>query len=102
VHVSIDDDEAAKLQQKWETWGDGVRLVILESQYRLMIEPLLNYLQELNEQRLENEMITIVIPQFIPKRVWANALHMRTADTLRKVLMGQKNIVIVEVPYQVD
>lgn len=102
VHVSIDDVEAIKLQSKWETWGDGVRLVILESPYRLMIEPLIDYVTELSNNRLENEMITIVIPQFIPRRFWTNALHMRTADTLRKVLMGQKDIVIVEVPYQVD
>jgi amino acid transporter len=102
VHVSIDEEEAAKLQQKWETWGNGVRLVILESPYRLMIEPLLDYVSELSQNRLENEMITIVIPQFIPRRFWTNVLHMRTADTLRKVLMGQKDIVIVEVPYQVD
>ena len=102
VHVSIDDVEAIKLQSKWETWGDGVRLVILESPYRLMIEPLIDYVTELSINRLENEMITIVIPQFIPRRFWTNALHMRTADTLRKVLMGQQDIVIVEVPYQVD
>jgi hypothetical protein len=102
VHVSIDDDEAIKLQNKWETWGDGVRLVILESPYRLMIEPLIDYVTEFSLNRLENEMITIVIPQFIPHRFWTNALHMRTADTIRKILMGQKDIVIVEVPYQVD
>ena len=102
VHVSIDEDAANKLQQKWESWGDGVRLVILDSQYRLMVEPLIDYVAELSANRLENEMITIVIPQFIPKSVWSNFLHMRTADTLRKVLMGQKDIVIVEVPYQVE
>lgn len=102
VHVSIDEEEANKLQQKWETWGDGVRLVILDSQYRLMVEPLIDYVAELSANRLENEMITIVIPQFIPKRIWSNFLHMRTADTLRKVLMGQKDIVIVEVPYQIE
>ncbi len=102
VHVSIDEDESKKIQQKWETWGDGVRLVILDSPYRLMIEPLLDYIEELNQNKLENEMITIVVPQFVPRRFWTNALHMRTADTLRKVLMGQKDIVIVEVPYQVD
>jgi hypothetical protein len=102
VHVSIDEEETAKLQQKWETWGNGVRLVILDSPYRLMIEPLLDYIQDLDQQRQPNEMITIVVPQFVPRRFWTNALHMRTADTLRKVLMGQKDIVIVEVPYQVD
>ena len=102
VHVSIDETEAAKLQKKWELWGDGIRLLILDSPYRLMIEPLLDYIAELSEDRRENEVITIVIPQFIPRRFWTNALHMRTADTLRKILMGQKDIVIVEVPYQVD
>jgi amino acid transporter len=102
VHVSIDEEETLKLQQKWDTWGNGKRLVILESQYRLMIEPLLDYILELNQNRIENEMITIVIPQFIPRRFWTNALHMRTADTLRKVLIGLKNVVIVEVPYQIS
>lgn len=102
VHVSIDDEELEKVKQKWEIWGDGVRLVILDSPYRLLIEPLLEYIEDLNQNRLDNEMITIVVPQFIPRRFWTNALHMRTADTLRKVLMGQKDIVIVEVPYQVD
>jgi len=102
VHVSIDEDETAKVQQKWESWGDGIRLVILDSPYRLMIEPLLNYIQGLNQIRLANEMITIVVPHFVPRRFWTNVLHMRTADTLRRVLMGQKDIVIVEVPYQVD
>lgn len=102
VHVSIDEEETQKLQQKWEVWGDGVRLVILDSQYRLMVEPLIDYIIEISNNRLENEMITIVIPQFIPKLFWTNALHMRTADTLRKVLMGLKDIVIVEVPYQIE
>ena len=102
VHVSIDEEETKKLQQKWDTWGNGKRLVILESQYRLMIEPLLDYILELNQNRIENEMITIVIPQFIPRRFWTNALHMRTADTLRKVLIGLKDVVIVEVPYQIS
>lgn len=102
VHVSIDEEETQKLQQKWEVWGDGVRLVILDSQYRLMVEPLIDYVIEISNNRLENEMITIVIPQFIPKLFWTNALHMRTADTLRKVLMGLKDIVIVEVPYQIE
>ena len=41
VYVSIDPDEAEKFQQKWEQWGDGVRLVILDSPYRLLLEPLL-------------------------------------------------------------
>jgi len=102
VHISIDDQQAERLQEKWEIYGDGVRLLILESQYRLMIEPLVQYITELSNNLRDNEILTIVIPQFVPKHFWTNILHMRTADTLRKVLIGQKDVVIVEVPYQME
>ncbi len=102
VHVSIDGDETARVQQKWEVWGDGLRLVILESPYRLMVEPLLEYIDDLDAKRQPNELITIVVPQFVPKHVLSGALHARTADMLRNVLLNRRDIVITEVPYQVD
>jgi len=102
VHVSIDPLEAEKIQEKWETWGSGVRLVILESPYRLLIEPLLEYVEELQHQLQPNELITIVVPQFVPKQILAGLLHTHTADTLRGVLLNREGIVITEVPYQVD
>lgn len=101
VHVSIDPDETEKLKRKWERWGDGTRLVILESPYRLFLEPLLEYLGEVIVQRQPHEMITIVVPQFIPSRRWHQFLHMRTADLLRGQLLTYPGVVIVDVPYQV-
>ncbi|MDQ1301785.1 MAG: hypothetical protein QG637_1707, partial [Chloroflexota bacterium] len=89
VHVSIDPDEIARLQQRWDWWGKGTRLVILDSPYRLMIEPLLKYIEELSAQRQPNETITIVVPQFVPKDWWANALHAQTATWLRFALLGR-------------
>jgi amino acid transporter len=102
VHISIDPVEAEKVREKWEVWGEGVRLVIIDSQYRLFMEPLLNYIEEIDQQRQTNELITIVVPQFVAHNRLANLLHTRTADTLRKVLIFQKDIVITDVPYQVD
>ena len=102
VHVSIDPEESKKIQNKWESWGDGYRLVVLESPYRLFIEPLLEYIEELDEAKAPNEIISIVVPQFIPKHFWNVWLHTNTADTLRRVLLYRKDIVIMEVPYQVD
>ncbi len=101
VHVAIDDQEVAKLKEKWSVWGNGIRLVILHSPYRLFVEPLLNYIDSLDEISLPNELITIVVPQFVPKNQITNLLHARTADTLRKALLNRSNIVITEVPYQV-
>jgi amino acid transporter len=102
VHVSIDPIETKRLQEKWELWGDGYRLVVLDSPYRLFIEPLLEYIEELDAAKQPNEIISIVVPQFIPKHFWNMWLHTNTADTLRRVLLYRKDIVIMEVPYQVD
>ena len=101
VHVSMDPDETEKVQKKWKTWGEGTRLVILDSPYRLFIEPLLIYLEEVIDNRQPNETITIVVPQFIPSRRWHQALHMRTADFLRQELLSRRGVVVTDVPYHV-
>ncbi|MHB8932159.1 MAG: APC family permease [Bellilinea sp.] len=102
VHVSIDPEETEKVRQKWETWGDGHRLVILESPYRTFIEPLLEYIDEIDEMRQPKELITIVVPEFVPRHWWSNMLHTKTASTLRMALLFRKDIVITNIPYQVD
>jgi hypothetical protein len=102
VHVSLDAAEADRVQRKWEEWGEGVRLVILDSPYRMLIEPLLEYVEGIAATRQPNEIITIVVPQFVPKKRWHNALHMQTAWMLRLALLFKPGIVITDVPYQVQ
>jgi amino acid transporter len=102
VHISLDPVEAERIQRKWEMWGDGVRLVILDSPYRLLLEPLLSYIQEIADQRQPNETLTIVVPQFVAKRRWNNLLHTQAAWMLRLALLLKPDIVITDVPYQVE
>jgi amino acid transporter len=102
VHVSLDPVEAERIQRKWEMWGEGVRLVILDSPYRLLLEPLLGYIQEIADKQQPNETITIVVPQFVSHRRWANILHTQAAFILRLALLFKQGIVITDVPYQVD
>ncbi|MRS03229.1 hypothetical protein EG832_08410 [bacterium] len=101
VHVSIDPQESEKVRAKWDVFGDGTRLVILESPYRLLVEPVLDYIKKLSDIRQPNEMLTIVVPQFIPAHWWENFLHNQTALLLRFALIFKPGLVIVEVPYQV-
>jgi len=102
VHVSIDPAETEKVQKKWNTWGDGVRLYILDSPYRLFLEPLLQYIDEIITQRQPNEVITIIVPQFVASSPVVGVLHMNTAELLRKELLSTPGIVITDVPYQVS
>jgi hypothetical protein len=102
VHVSTDAEETQKIIRKWDEWGEGVRLVVLESPYRVLMEPLMQYIDTIDASRERGETITIVVPQFIPKHWWTNFLHMRAAETLRRHLLNRQNMVITEVPYQVQ
>jgi amino acid transporter len=101
VHVSMDPAETEKVRKKWETWGRGTRLVILDSPYRLFMEPLLDYIDEILSSRQPNETITIVVPQFVPGKKIYKALHMQTAEILRRELLATPEVVITEVPYQI-
>lgn len=101
VFVSIDPPEAEKIRSKWEQWGNGTRLVILDSPYRVLMEPLLDYIEQIAAARQKGEIITIIVPQFVPAKWWHNLLHMNTALWLRMALLFKPGIVITEVPFQV-
>jgi hypothetical protein len=101
VHISLEPDDTEKVRHRWETWGRGTRLVIVDSPYRLFLEPLLNYIAEILASRQPNETITIVVPHFVPSKKVHNALHMQTAEMLRKELLATPGVVITEVPYQI-
>ena len=102
VHISTDAAETAKIKQKWYEWGEGTRLVIIESPYRMMMQPLLNYIEEMLAVRQANERLTIVVPRFVPRHWWHNLLHRNTAAMLRTALLFRPGIVITDVPYLVE
>jgi len=101
VHILLDPEQRSLVENKWQSWGKGVRLVIIESPFRTFLEPFLGYVDDLRRVAQPNERITIVVPQFNPNRWWHNILHTQTAFWLRLALLSKRGIVITEVPYQV-
>ena len=101
VHVTIEPAESEKVRQKWEMWGEGVRMVMLDSPYRLFLEPLLEYVADIADQRQAGETITIVVPEFVSNNRLSGTLHTNTAELLRSQLKNQHGIVITNVPYHV-
>lgn len=101
VHISMEPEDTEKVRKKWERWGRGTRLVIVDSPYRLFVEPLLGYIEEILASRQANETITIVVPHTVPSKKFHNALHMQTAEILRRELLTTPGVVITEVPYQI-
>jgi hypothetical protein len=101
VHISVEPEDTEKVRRRWETWGRGTRLVIVDSPYRLFLEPLLGYIEEILASRQPNETITIVVPHFVPRKKAHKVLHMQTAEMLRRELLATPGVVITEVPYQI-
>ena len=101
VHVMIEPAESEKVKKKWETWGEGVRMVMLNSPYRLLLEPLLEYIADVARHRQPGEALTIVVPEFVSNSRLTSPLHMNTAELLRSQLKRQHDIIIINVPYHV-
>lgn len=99
VYVGFDDEEIRKLEEKWEQWDPGVRLIVLRSKYRSVMKPLIKFIETVEWKTAETDHITILIPQFITKHWWQNILHNQTSLLIRAYLYNQKDIVIATVPY---
>ncbi|MDI6696377.1 MAG: APC family permease [Anaerolineales bacterium] len=101
VHISIDPVDSDKVKKKWDLWASGVRLVILDSPYRLLIEPMLEYIEKIDNDHQPNEIITVIVPRFVSGDLASGFLHANTAEWLRRALITRPGVVITEVPYHI-
>jgi hypothetical protein len=98
VHVTDDLVAAERLKERWEEWGQKIPLVIIESPYRSLLPPLLAYVGARHENE-PNRLVTIVLPEFVPKHWWEWILHNQTALRLKAALFFHANVVVADVPY---
>lgn len=98
LYVCLDEAETAIIRDKWNRHCMGVRLIIVESPYRSIKEPLLNYIDEL-QKRYENGVITVILPEFVPSKWWHHLLHNQTALFIKGILLFKKGVVSTSVPF---
>jgi amino acid transporter len=101
VYVDIDEEATRKLREKWVQWGAGVKLVVLPSPYRSLSRPLLRYLTRLRNQG-NVEIITVVLPEFVPARWWQHLLHNQSSLLLKGALLFKRGIIVTSVPYHLE
>jgi len=98
LYINIDEETTQKLRQKWERLGGGVELVVLASPYRSLVGPLTRYLDRRIKAH-QYEMVTIVLPEFIPARWWHHLLHNQTSLMLKGALLFKPDVIVTSVPY---
>jgi amino acid transporter len=98
VYVDFDEEATAKLREKWERWGAGVQLVVLPSPYRELTRPLLRYIARL-ERKNDNDMVTVLLPEFVPAKWWQHLLHNQSSLMLKGALLFKEGVIVISVPY---
>ncbi|CQR58137.1 putative amino acid permease YdaO [Paenibacillus riograndensis SBR5] len=100
VHVPFEREDDAIFEEKWKNFHPEVRLVTLYSPYRSIIHPLTKFIDTVQRKASEsNYQVTVVVPQFIPRKGWHNILHNQSSLLLRAHLLYRRNVIITTVPY---
>ena len=98
VYVNIDAAETERLRAQWPKWGEGVPLIVLESPYRSLMEPLLEYVERVNAAS-PGDYVTVVLPEFVPARWWHHLFHNQSALLIKGALLFKPNTVVTSVPF---
>jgi amino acid transporter len=101
LYVELDPEESMKVRAKWDQWVSGVPLEVLPSPYRSLIRPILAYVSEV-DQRYDDDVLTIILPEFIPSKWWQHLLHNQTALAIKAALLFRRGVIVTSVPYHLD
>ncbi|MCG6553455.1 MAG: APC family permease [Candidatus Magnetominusculus sp. LBB02] len=97
VYVCLDPAATLRLQSSWQKFGMGVPLVILESPFRSIIEPLMDYIDDVRSC-YQKGVITVVLPEFVPRKWWHHLLHNQTAIFIKGIILFKQGVVSTSVP----
>ena len=98
VYVDVDASSAGQMQDGWKQWGNGVPLILLDSPFRSLMEPLLEYIEQVSSERPDG-YITVVLPEFVPARWWHHLFHNQRALLIKGALLFKPNTVVTSVPF---
>jgi amino acid transporter len=100
VSVSYDTEQADRLVDQWARFGFDIPLDVLDSPYREITRPVLEYVEEL-DKRWSSDVVTVVIPELVVRRWWQQLLHNQTALWLKARLLFREGTVVTSVPAHV-
>ncbi|HEY1767697.1 MAG TPA: APC family permease [Terracidiphilus sp.] len=111
VHVQV-GDEPDPISRDWDK--DVVqplcdagrcipKLVILKSPYRYVLQPMIDYILDVEKQS-EFQKICVLVPELVVRHWWENLLHNRRADLLKVLLLvrGNQRIIVINIPWYLD
>jgi hypothetical protein len=99
--IVSEEDDQERIEKAWADRGLDIPLEIVHSPYRELTRPVLRFIDEL-DARYENDIVTVVIPEFVVTSWWGHLLHNQSALILKGRLLFRKGTVVISVPYHVE
>jgi hypothetical protein len=101
IYVDVNPVSTEQLRTDWAAWGGHVKLVVLPSPYRSIMEPLLEYIEQTTAEK-SNDYVTVILPEFVPKRWWQHLYHNQTSLLIKGALLFRPNVVVTSVPFHLS
>ena len=99
--IVSEEEDQERIEKAWADRGLDIPLEIVHSPYRELTRPVLRFIDEL-DARYENDIVTVVIPEFVVTSWWGHLLHNQSALILKGRLLFRKGTVVISVPYHVE
>jgi hypothetical protein len=97
VTVNTGHTSHEEIRRSWNRLFADVPLVVLDSPFRSVVQPLLRFIDEIEDLR-EDDKVTVLLPEYVPARWWHNLLHNQTTLLLKGSLLFRPRIVVTSVP----
>jgi len=101
ITVNVDTDDTATLLAEWERREIPVTLKILDSPYREITRPILDYVRTLRSDN-PNDLVTVFIPEYVVGHWWEHLLHNQSALRLKSRLLFTPGVMVTSVPWQLQ
>jgi hypothetical protein len=101
VYVEIEPEKTPDVLQRWRQYVPDLPLVVLESPYRALTTPLLRYIDEVERER-EDDVVTVIIPEFVTEKWWTKLLHGQNGLLLKWALLFRKGVVVTNIRYYLE
>ncbi|MHB9852760.1 amino acid permease [Streptomyces krungchingensis] len=99
--VSVDREEATALRERWEEYGIDVPLKIIDSPYREVTRPVVEYVRSIRRES-PRDLVAVFVPEYVVGHWWENLLHNQSALWLKSRLLFTPGVMITSVPWQLS
>jgi amino acid transporter len=97
--VQVDEDDTKRLEAEWAQHEIDIPLVVLQSPYREVTDPVVDYIRRLRSSN-PRDVITVFIPEYVVGRWWEQLLHNQSPLRLKLRLLFEPGVMVTSVPYQ--